>query len=132
MSIVERIIADVGESDEERLQSLDIAGIVTSALGAIGLFLFPLASAPFAAMFKDLGGAELPVLTRVALTAWFPLLLGGIASTCAFLGARLRGSISRRRALIVVAVLVAGAGVIACVIGMYLPIFTLAGSIKAD
>jgi hypothetical protein len=122
----------VSEPTEERLQSLDVAGLVLSTFGAIGLFLFPLASAPFGAMFKDLGNAELPLLTRVALTTWFPISLGGLAVACAFLGARLRGSLSRRRALILVAVIAAAGGMIACVIGMYLPIFTLAGSIKAE
>jgi hypothetical protein len=120
------------EPSEERLQSLDIAGIVTSALGAIGLFLFPLASAPFAGMFKDFGNVELPLLTRVALTTWFPISLGCLAAACAFLGVRMRSSLPRRRALILVAVLSAAGGMIACVIGMYLPIFALAGSIKAD
>jgi hypothetical protein len=109
-----------------------LGGIVLSTLGAIGLFLFPLASGPFAAMFKDMGDAELPLLTRVALSAWFPIGLGVVVVAGAVAGARGGGPLSRRRALILVSAIFAIGGMIACVIGMYLPIFALAGKIKAD
>ena len=127
--IVQRTI---GHLTNERLQSLDVAGIVTAGLGAVGLFLFPLASGPFAAVFKDLGNADLPALTRIALSTWFPLSLGAIVSCGAVLGLRGGGSLARRRALILGSSVLAAGGVIACVVGMYLPIFSLAGAIKAQ
>src|SRR5205814_4161804 len=60
----------------ERLTTLDRMGTVIASFAAIGLMLFPVAGTTFSGMFKDVGaGKDLPLLTKLATSAWFPLLL---------------------------------------------------------
>ena len=84
-------------------------------------------------MFHDLGSADdLPLLTRIVLFPGASVALATpalIAFVVAFLG---RQPLARRRTWIVAAFGLGLLGMALCLVAMYLPIFSLAGRIKAD
>lgn len=111
----------------------DIIGAVLAATPIVVLLVFPLLwGRAFARLFDDLGAAKLPLLTRIA-TSWWAPLAGAIAAG-ALLGASLRpgARTSTRRWLVVGSFLVGAACMAALFVGLYLPLFALAGNIKAE
>ncbi len=113
-----------------QLTAFDWIGIVLVAVVASLLFTVPIASAPtFEKMFREFS-VELPPLTRLVLRPWFAIG-GGLASlaTCA-LAAKRSLSIAKRRLFIVLGFVVGLAAIALCLIGLYLPVFQLAGSIQ--
>ncbi len=107
-------------------------GITVFPVAAL-LFFHALAGRAFAQMFRDFGAlGALPPLTALSISWWFPAVLG-----LAPLGALVRGVLAgtpvpERRTWIVGAFLMACVGLAVCTAGVYLPIFDLAGKIKAD
>lgn len=100
-----------------------VGPIIASAGIALAL-LFTFAIAPgFAHMFRDFGGT-LPWLTRFMLTSWGPLALAMVV-----LGASV-ASVRVPITSIVIAIVGLVLEIATAVIGLYLPIFQLAGSIR--
>lgn len=115
------------------LTALDRIGVALVAAAALVLFDLPLHVLPaFRGMFRDFGGS-LPAVTTLVPSPWFapalavaPLGLGLAAVVPPVL--RLE---SRRR--FIVAAFVADVAVIGfCIVGLYMPIFEMAGNIRAD
>ena len=102
---------------------------VALTIGAIAAIVaFPFTLAPMLRkMLDDFGGVQ-PALTELTLTRWFPLALALLPT--ATLAAALLGQsrLGVRRALVVAAFLLALATDAFLLIGMYLPIFELAGT----
>lgn len=112
---------------------LDWVGAVVAGFSALGLLAFPVAGRSFATMFKDLGSPErLPALTRLAISGWFPVVLGLVVGAGVTFGVRRASALGRRRAWIVGAFVVGGVGFALCLVGVYLPIFAVAGAVKAE
>jgi amino acid transporter len=118
-------------ADPQKLAALDWIG-----LGAAGLLIVRLLAFGFGGwqtMFRDMGSLdELPWLTRVTLLPWVPpvLALPVVAAVVMFWRCR-RKQRGRRRWLLAAVVL----GCVAfamCIVAVYLPIFTLAGKIRAE
>lgn len=111
---------------------LDWIGLVVVLLLNGFLVTWPALIAPtYRAMFSEFA-TELPLFTRLALSLWLPLgfvaLSVGLVTAAALLRTNL--GIGNRRALAVLAFVVALAGVATCIVGVYLPIFQLAGAIE--
>ncbi len=117
----------------DRLTTLDRMGIVIASSTAIGLMLFPVAGATFSGMFTDVGASkDLPLLTRLATSAWFPLLLVLPVVACLVMGLRRKTPLAVRRAWIVGAFALGCVSFALCLVGMYLPVFAIANAIRAE
>jgi hypothetical protein len=113
-----------------RLTALDWIAVVLTTKLVVALELFPHLIAPrFAAMFADLGTVQLPLLTRLTLSVWFPTLLALLPLGMVVTALARRQVIARRRGLIVVAFLFGLAALGVCVVGTYLPVLQLAASV---
>lgn len=117
---------------DERLTALDGIAVALTGLLATVLFAFPyLVGRHFRLMFDDFGTASLPALTNLALSTWFPSVLGAVTA----IGPAVAGipsiSLARRRRVVVAAFVFGCAAFAMCLVGMYLPIFDLADNIKA-
>ena len=121
----------MGPHDPTRdLTALDFVAAIVAGLAAFVLAVFPFIAASFAKVFKDLGG-EVPLLTRIVLVPWQPVV--ALASAAAIVyGLRGRHPIKKRRMSLAGAFALAFFTFSGCVIALYLPIFALAGSIRAD
>ncbi len=98
--------------------------------GSLFCLLFPFVIAPsFKAMFADFGG-HLPSLTRLGLTAWFPMMLGLMPLTELAAGLVLKLKPSARRAVLASAVLASAGSSALCLYSMYAPLFSLSGHVK--
>jgi hypothetical protein len=121
------------ESTGLRLTTLDRMGAVFAGFAALALLSFPIIGRSFARMFQDFGSRErLPTLTLLAMSTWFPVSLGLIVTAMVLTGASGRLSLQVRRACIVMGFVIGGMGFALCVVGVYLPVFELAGAIKAE
>jgi hypothetical protein len=124
---------DPGQTAEvEPLTILDSIGIVVVCSALCALFVFPFTLAPsFEVMFRDFGG-EPSALTRWVLSKWFAPALATVPAACvaAALGFRRTAPIRERRSLVVAAFVLALGALALCLIGLYLPIVELAGSIQ--
>jgi hypothetical protein len=113
-----------------RLTVLDWIGIVYVVVNIIALFFFPKIAFSFEKMFEDFGG-PLPALTIIVLKPWFSILLGifctGIFSLQWIKPIKI--SLKRRRTVIVLSIITASTAYAICIIGLYKPIFNIAGSI---
>lgn len=110
---------------------LDWIGTIVALAAIAGLALFPISG--FRSTFHDLGSSEdLPFLTRVALVPGFPLMLALPAVLSLAMGVRTRVQLRTRRTWIVAAFGLVCLGFALCAVAMYLPIFSLAGKIKAE
>jgi type II secretory pathway component PulF len=122
----------MGAVHDDRLTALDGIGVVLDGLLAAALIAFPHVVTPrFEAMFNEFGSGPLPVLTRLALAMWFPTALGAAPATGLVLGCIPAVPRAVRRSALVVGFVVGLFALAACLVGMYLPIYDLAGSIKA-
>jgi hypothetical protein len=102
-----------------RLTVLDWIGVVYVVVNIIALFFFPKFGGP------------LPALTIIVLKPWFSILLG-IFSTGIFSLQWIKPikiSLKRRRTVIVLSIITGSTAYAICIIGLYKPIFNIAGSI---
>jgi hypothetical protein len=118
----------------EELSALDGIAVATTSLQAAFLCAFPwLAGRFFQSMFADIGTASpLPLLTRLAVTVWFPVTLGATTASGPVLGCIPAVPLAIRRRTLIAAFVFGCAAIGACLVGLYLPIFELAGKIKAE
>ena len=117
------------KEETERFQSFDWALAFGASAGAIGLFLFPIMGSTFADMFRDFGDARLPALTRLVISGWFPPLMGLCVALATARGIRGALPLVQRRLWILGAMVFAGLMIGVCVVGVYMPIFTLGSGI---
>lgn len=120
------------QEDREALTVLDWIGIFLTGLVAAGLLSFPVVGLRYQAMYADFGSQTLPLLTRVAVSLWFPLLLGVLVAAAVAVALTRRVSLGARRGLVVGAFILGAICLASCWVAVYLPIFQLAGQIRAD
>jgi hypothetical protein len=114
----------------EPFTALDWIGVVLAVLAALALVVAPwTVGAAFAAMFRDFG-VVLPVITRLALGAWFPVGMALLPLALALGAAVAGGSLGLRRAMVVVAFVAALGAWAFYLFALYAPMFELAGAIK--
>lgn len=120
-------------SAREPFTALDWIGVVAAGFSCVSLLAFPIAGRAFAQMFEDVGSrASMPLLTQLATSFWFPLVLAVPVGTCLGFGLQRRRPLQGRRAW------VAGAFVLGCLffglclVGTYLPVFAIADAVKAE
>ncbi|MBN2494151.1 MAG: hypothetical protein JXR96_06140 [Deltaproteobacteria bacterium] len=115
----------------DALSALDWIGLALSAMAATALVVAPWTAGPsFRAMFADFA-CELPALTELCLSVWFPPSLAVPAIALAVAALTGRRSTWLRRVLIAGAFFAALAGLAAFACGLYAPIFDLAGAVQA-
>jgi hypothetical protein len=111
------------------LSFIDGIGVALTAVALLPLLAMLLRGAAFVAMYQDLGDVQLPLLTRIVLhPAW------RIGVPCVVIALALAVLVRRpsyRYAMLAVAALAVLAAVASCV-GTYLPVYELAGNIRAD
>jgi hypothetical protein len=114
--------------------TLDWIGAILAVGLSLALLIFPFAWGRSVALtFEDLNAAQLPSLTTLVLSQWFAPLLGTSAAVGTVVGGASKTvPIGRRRACVVAGFLVALIGFTVCLVGAYLPMFEIAGAIKAD
>lgn len=123
--------ADAAATSRQQFTVLDWIGTLVAGATIASLGVLPLAG--FGGIFRDLGStADLPLLTRMALMPGFTLVLALPAAASLALAFRARSRLSQRRTWIVAAFILGCLGHGICAVAMYLPIFTIAGKIKAD
>jgi type II secretory pathway component PulF len=112
------------------LTAVDLVGLGFAVLGLLWATVAVLLVAPsFATMFADLGG-QLPTFTRLCLSRWFPFLIGSVPLAVAMVGPVLRAERPTRLLLMGLSIVLSLAMPAIFLVGMYLPIFSIAGSIK--
>jgi hypothetical protein len=115
----------------ENLTALDGIAVVVTGLQASLLFAFPWLSEGFVRLSSDLCRKDaLPLLTVLVMTVWFPVTLGGTAATGPVLGCIPAIPVRVRRWILIAAFAFACAALGACVVGVYLPIYEMAGKIN--
>jgi hypothetical protein len=111
------------------LSFLDGIGVALTAIALLPLLMLLFRGAAFGGMYQDLGDVQLPLLTRIALhPAW------RIGVPCVVIAVAIAVLVRRpayRYAMLAVAALAVLAAV-ASYVGAYLPIYQLAGNIRAD
>ncbi len=113
-----------------QLSALDWIAFGLAVLGVFFCLQFPFGLAgTYAKMFRDFGG-ELPVITRLALSVWFPLLLGAVPVLPLVLSLDSKRGLGTQRAMVVVGFFSAMAAVTLLMLAMYAPIQQLAGQIQ--
>jgi hypothetical protein len=116
---------------QQRFTTLDWIGATVAGFAALGLLAFPVAGRAFTLMYRDFGSSTVPALTRLATSWWFPVALGLLSVTGLSLGFRAT-ALQRRRMWVVGAFFLAGIGLALCLVGAYLPIFSLSDKIKGE
>lgn len=119
-------------SSSEALTAGDWVAVLVVGACAAFCVAFPFAIAPsFAKMFADFGSRELPALTQLGLTTWFPLMLGLNPASVAFYAVSTpKLSLARRRFFLVLACAMGLGAAAVCVVAVYLPVFEVARSIQ--
>lgn len=120
------------DRDASAFTVLDWIGVVLAGLAAVGLLGFPIVGASFGGMYGDFGSQALPLLTRLAVSLWFPPLLGALVAAAIAVAVTRRASLTVRRGLVVGAFVVGAVSLASCCVAVYLPIFQLAGQIRAE
>ena len=119
-------------SARERFTALDWIAVVLAAGGALVLIALAPVGGSFAAMHAHFGAdLELPLLTRCVTSAAGPLVLAAPPIAALATGLRAR-DLGARRVGIVVAFVLALAGIALCFVGYYLPLWEVAGAIRAE
>jgi hypothetical protein len=110
--------------------ALEVVGLIAAGLGALALAGLGVAQGMLRPMLKDLGG-EPPALTAFMLATRLPFVLAAVVLGLAVgaLVIRLRGG-SQGRWLLGAALALVLVGAPVCIVSMYLPILTMADSIK--
>ncbi|MFT3836165.1 MAG: hypothetical protein QM723_04095 [Myxococcaceae bacterium] len=118
-------------AEQREFTAVDWALFGLVALPELFDMVFPFLIAPvYAKMFADFGSAALPWVTRLALTKWFPFVVGMPAFLPLALALDARRALGERRVLLLVGLIVALAGAGLLVFAMYSPIFELAAAVK--
>lgn len=116
----------------EPLTALDWIAVVVALGGPLVLLALAPIGSTFAATYADFGSdVALPALTRFTTSIVGPAVLALPPVVALGLGLRAR-TIGARRAGVVLAFVLAAVGVVVCVIGDYLPLWQVAGAIRAD
>ncbi len=117
-------------AEQRELSAIDWVLFGLVALPELFDMVFPILIGPvYGKMFADFGGV-LPVLTRLALTKWFPFVVGMPAFLPLALALDSTRALGERRALLLVGLVVALAGSGTLVFAMYSHIFQLAEYVK--
>lgn len=111
---------------------MDWVGVVGAGLAVLGLLAFPMVAASFSAMYADFGGSSLPALTNFVTLPFTPLLLASVPLGLLIFGLRPGVSLGHRRVQVVAAFVLSWIFVAVSVVGLYLPIFEIAGAITAE
>ena len=112
------------------LSALDWIAVVLVGMGAMFCAAFPFGLGPaYAAMFRDFG-SELPAITELALSTWFPLTLAAAPAGALALALGVRLPLGTRRLVIVLGFLLSLAAIGVCLVAVYAPIFALARAVK--
>jgi hypothetical protein len=109
---------------------LDWIGAVLTCFSAMALVSFPIAGREFGSMYQDFGATDPPLLSKLAISAWFPPVLGAVVVAMITLGLRPRASLTQRRAFFVSGFIFGCLSFAICLVGLYLPLFQMAGAIK--
>ncbi|MEM9187932.1 MAG: hypothetical protein AAGF12_02055 [Myxococcota bacterium] len=118
-------------ASSSRLQPADWVALAIAGMLALALLVFPLVGRRFREMYLDFGAVELPGLTVFAIE---PFGTAGVGVFCLLLlgfGAAPVGR-SFRRGAIGTALVLGATVLIAAGVGLYLPVFQLAGAISAS
>ncbi len=113
---------------EHAFTVLDWIGAIVTAFAIVGLVSLSAYGGAFRGMYADFGDVALPALTTVVMKPFVPPLLGVVAALPLALAAR-RAPIRARRLAVVAAFVLACAFAAVCLVGLYMPMFELAGSI---
>jgi hypothetical protein len=119
---------------DEHLTAGDGIAMIITGMQAALLLAFPwVVGWRFEQMFLEFGATTgLPLLTRLALSIWFPVSLGAATALGPVLGCISAVPLRHRRAALVATFVFGWAALGVCMTGVYVPIFGLAGRIKAD
>lgn len=121
------------DHSQESFTTFDWVGVILTGFATLGLLLFPFVGRTFSVMFEDLSDkGALPLLTRLATSAWFPLLLALPGGVGLALCLQRRRPLGHRRACIVGAFVFCGIAIALCIVGVYLPLFKLADAVHAE
>jgi uncharacterized BrkB/YihY/UPF0761 family membrane protein len=111
----------------------DLIGAMIGLVVALGLISFPSTTTEHAKMLADFGRVDrMPLLTQLALGRALPIGLGVVVLAMIAYAARSRRRLVERRAILVGAFAVGGLGLAVLFVGAMLPIWQLAGAIRAD
>jgi phosphoglycerol transferase MdoB-like AlkP superfamily enzyme len=109
-----------------------MVGLGWAVAAGAALLAVPWTVAPsFAAIFGNRPD-DLPLLTRLALGTWYPLVAGLGVLVAAFAAARLVRSVGARRLLILAAVAVGLVAAASVLVGFFLPTFGLSTFVESE
>jgi hypothetical protein len=114
------------------LTVLDWIGVFLTILVGLDLLAFPVIGARYQALYADFGSHGLPLLTRLAVSLWFPPMVGALVAAAIAVGLTRRFALRARRSLVAVAFVLGAICLALCWVGVYLPIFQLAGQIRSE
>ncbi len=110
---------------------LDWIGWILTGVCVMGLALFPIVGQNFSRMFDDFASrSNLPLLTELAVSYWFPPALAISAGAFLVIGLRTRLSLFQRRVLVIFAFVIACGASAICLKGLYMPIVAVADAIS--
>jgi hypothetical protein len=114
------------------LTILDWIGLVVVVPAVVFLLAAPLVVTPgFAEMFASFGSdSSLPAITRLVMSWWLPPVLAVVPVALVLAAITGRRSLGTRRLLGVVAFLCGAAGAALYLVGMYAPVYAIAGAVR--
>lgn len=110
---------------------LDWIGALFAGLAIAVLFSISLYVSRFRAMYADFGDVALPALTAIVTQPYVPPLLA-LGAALPLANAFRRTPLRSRRVSVAAAFVLACGFLAVCAIGLYMPIFEIAGSIRAE
>lgn len=115
-----------------QLTVLDWIGLVSVAPAVAFLLAAPLVVTPaFAELFANFGSdSNVPAITRLVMAWWLPPALALVPAALVIAAISGQRALARRRLLGVAAFLCGAAGVALYLVGMYAPIFAIAGAVR--
>jgi hypothetical protein len=115
----------------EGLTALDGIAVVITGFQAAVLFAFPWLAEGFVRMLSEFCRKDpFPSLTVLAMTVWFPVMLGATAAIGPVLGCIPAVPVRVRRRVLIAAFAFGCAALGVCVMGLYLPLFEMSGKIN--
>ncbi len=123
---------DLADRSAPRLGGADLLGLGVTGLALFALLAIASSLDEFAKMAGDFG-SELPALTRATLRYQLPLPFLLASGLVAGVGAwRTAKELSRGRVLLWLGCALAVAGAVVCALGLYLPVFEIAGQLQEE
>ena len=115
-----------------KMTIIDRIGMVYIVSNILGLLLFPNVANTFRGMFQDFGG-ELPVITLLVLKPWFSIMFAVSGAVVFSLQwhKKIKTNIKHRRTVVIAAFIIVVTAAAVCVIGLYLPIFTMSQALTS-